>query len=227
MRFDLNFEDDYMPATVKAYTLALRHFDDYLSEHNEEIKDESSVFLRYIDHVYANNSRATGHLRVAALRHLCDHLVKQGVLSCNYARKDFTIVATRAKPLPTVTVEQWREWLKASSHNPRTSALLALAGLGLRTNEITGIKMSDVLDGVIKVGRRMVDMSEAWPYIEAYLRHRQAGNEYLFFSYRGTRLTRMSVWREIKNATCGEATPRELRLLRRHTLKSMGVVGQL
>ena len=212
-------ERNASPHTIKAYTIDLAQFAEYVGPQGWRAIDH--VLIRgYLSSLYERGLSKTSVARaLAALRSVYRWLAQEGVVDQNPA----ALVATPKLPkkLPRVpTIEEVNNVLdskmpECSAFNARDLAILELLyGCGIRNSELIGINVDDIRwsNEVVLVrgkGRkeRYVPLGEsANAAVRAYLPLRQTilaetkrtTERALLINLRGSRLTTRSVGRIVK-----------------------------
>lgn len=233
MKLEFFLQERYSLHTANAYQGGITCFMRYLEQNNLKVADDPSLFSRYFNWLLETYNPASVNLRLSALRTLCDHWVIEGVITKNYARDCFRMVRVKRKAGKTVTPEQFKQWLEQAPLGSREGAMLALSGMGMKPGEVANLRLSDLKDEgrLIAVGQRLVDISGVERHLIAYVNEHEdeihQAHGYLFHTLRQTPVRREIIWKEVMRLTNHEASPRDLRAMRRIQLRQMGVVSQL
>ena len=190
------------------------------------------LFIEYCE-VQRNNSAAARARKVATIKSFFKYLKgKRRLLEYNPAEELETPKIGKKKPIymDQIEAEQFIAGIKSSSHYYRNySMMMFFLNLGLRVSELCSLNLNSVQGGVLHVvgkgdKERTVFLNEACIHsLEAYKEKERAyiqgaaSNEALFLSQKGTRLTRQTVAKIVKqiNLNSGlnkeKLTPHKLR----------------
>ncbi|MGJ5813916.1 tyrosine-type recombinase/integrase [Paludibaculum fermentans] len=197
--------------TVRNYQTDLEQFVDYFSRNGlnpPEPKDFDQLMLReWLADLYGQDlARTTIRRKLAAVRSLFDHCLRQGVITLNRAK--LLTTPRMPKTLPDVPTEEQTNTLiddiaKGKLERPSPQRDLALFellyGCGLRISELVGLDTSDfdLSEGWVRVrGKRKKERQvpipgKAMAALRACLaaRHPAEGEMAVFLNHRGQRLT--------------------------------------
>jgi len=197
--------------TVRNYEADLRQFAEYFSRGGltpPGVQEFDQLMLReWLADLYTQNlSKTTIRRKLAAVRSLFDHCLRQGAITLNRAK--LLTTPKMPKHLPEVPTEQQTNGLIDSiaagklerPHPERDLALFEmLYGCGLRVSELAGLNIEDcdLREGWVKVrGKRKKERQvpvpgKALAALLRYLNARHAGHDEhaVFVNYRGKRLT--------------------------------------
>ena len=190
------------------------------------------LFIEYCE-VQRDNSAAARARKAATIKSFFKYLKgKRRLLEYNPAEELETPKIGKKKPIymDQIEAEQFITGIKTSSHYYRNySMMMFFLNLGLRVSELCSLNLNSVQGGVLHVvgkgdKERTVFLNEACiQSLEAYKEKERAyiqgaaSNEALFLSQKGTRLTRQTVAKIVKqiNQNSGlnkeKLTPHKLR----------------
>jgi integrase/recombinase XerD len=199
--------------TVGAYRRDLRRFSEFLNGHGLDREE----IARFPQHLLSSGLKPRSAARMcSAVKVFLKFLAREEVVAEDLSR---AIVSLRTpRTLPDVLSQKdvsdlFDRVARASGLGARGRAILELLyGSGLRASELAGLKLSDVnLEvGYVRVlgkgeKERVVPMGRgARAALEEYLRderpsYRRAGrSEFVFLSFKGSKLARETVWRTVK-----------------------------
>jgi len=197
--------------TIRNYAADLRQFVDYFSRNGltppAPAEFDQLQLREWMADLYAQNlSKPTIRRKLAAVRSLFDHCLRQGVITIN--RASLLTTPRMPKTLPAVpTEQQTNEFIDSVGMGKlerpfpeRDLAMLELLyGCGLRISELTGANLEDfdLTEGWVRVrGKRKKERQLPIPgraraALQAYLqvRRAEAGENALLVNHRGHRLT--------------------------------------
>ncbi|MBN9658147.1 MAG: tyrosine-type recombinase/integrase [Acidobacteria bacterium] len=197
--------------TVRNYQTDLEQFAAYFSRGGlapPEPKDFEQLMLReWLADLYTQNlARTTIRRKLAAVRGLFDHCLRQGIITLNRAK--LLTTPRMPKSLPDVPTEEQTNTLideiaKGKLERPARKRDLALFellyGCGLRISELVGLDTNDfdMAEGWVRVrGKRKKERQvpipgKAMAALRACLeaRHPAEGEMAVFLNHRGLRLT--------------------------------------
>ncbi len=216
---NLKIEQNKSDNTIRSYEKDINKFIDFLSKHH--IDDLSEVTIELITKFFEHQKKiglknSTSARYMSALKSFFDYLDRN-----NYLEENPFVKATRthtSRSLPVVLSFDEMEKilnLPGTGDNEilglRDKALLEmLYSSGLRVSELINLKVSDVYfsEEIVRVTgkgdkQRIVPVgSSALEWIGKYLKHsrpflvkRNKSGNYLFLGKRGTKLSRMAVWK--------------------------------
>lgn len=227
-RFLARLRESSSPHTLRAYRIDLREFLAFCDA--EGVSGAREIGHRLLRAFLASMGekglqKSTIARRLAAVRALCRHLVREGALEADPSRALRS--PRRSRPLPVHLGESEVDRLLSAARNPRDRAILeTLYGGGLRVSELVGLDRDDIdfRSGVARVrgkGRkeRLAPLgSAAVASLQEYLRVPAKGADPrpVFRNRAGDRISARSVHRLVR-ATALQAgvDPRS----RPHTLR--------
>ena len=197
--------------TIRNYEADLRQFLGYLTRGGlsaPEPKEIDQLLLReWLADLHAQDlSRPTIRRKLAAVRSLFEHFLREGYVTVNRAK----LLTTPKMPmlLPSVPTEQQTNTLidevaaeKLERPHPKRDLAIfeLLYGCGLRISELCGLDMDDMdlregwlrVRGKRKKERQVPVPGKALAALRAYLedRHAGPGERAVFVNHRGGRLT--------------------------------------
>jgi integrase/recombinase XerC len=197
--------------TIRNYEADLRQFLDYFSRGGTETPapaEFDQLLLReWLADLHVRElSKPTVRRKLAAIRSLFDHLLREGFITVNRAK--LLTTPRLPKKLPTVPTEsqtnQLIEDVAAEKlerpHPARDLALFELLyGCGLRISELTGLNLDDFdlgeawvrVRGKRKKERQVPVPRKAMQALQTYIDSRSSppGERAVFLNHRGARLT--------------------------------------
>lgn len=203
------------PMTVQSYASDLRDFVEYLTPLGEEPPETARIDLlmlrEYLAGQYDRGLQPVSiRRRIAALRALFRHLVKEGLLTANPARL-LRIPKIPQKLPQVITAEQADGIIEGSldvqperPYPRRDRAILELLyGCGVRVNELTGLDLQDLdmnerwlrVRGKGRKERQVPIPGKSAESLMAWLTERAGSPQQaaVFLNHRGTRLTDRSI----------------------------------
>ncbi len=216
----LKLEKNLSENSIAAYSNDINKFINFAND--QSIEDWSKVRSPVISR-YFNLQREIGLGNTTAARYLSSikgffkYLHKKKYISKNPAENLSSTKLTRKLPI-VLTVEEIFQLLdqpkKETKLGERDKALLELAySSGIRVSEIINLKLSDLLlkEEVVRVlGKgskyRIVPVGSSatdalMNYLQKYrplLEKRMKSHNYVFLNVRGTKLSRMGIWKILK-----------------------------
>lgn len=195
------------PTTIATYRIALADFAAYAGSEGT-IEGVDLLQLRgWLADLYERKQHAaTMRKKIAAVRSLLQHAMRQGWRTTNPAKLLFT--PKLPKTLPKVPSEEQTGAVLDAEHPERDQAILELLyGCGLRVSECVGLNVEDLdrserwlrVRGKGRKERQVPYAQKAAEALERYLAVREAREPALFVNRRGTRLTARSVQLLVKH----------------------------
>lgn len=184
---------NYSPKTIKAYTAVAR---DIYGQYKKPLRELSTVEIK--KYLLEKQSRGAASQTIALCANAINFIFRE-----IYKRKDFEKIKQpkRSQKLPVVLSREEIRKLIAVTDNLKHKLIIALAyGAGLRVSEAVRLKVGDVnldeLTVIIRQGKGKKDRLSVLPQaLSADLQKITAGRggeEYVFESNRGGKLTEMS-----------------------------------
>ncbi|MGD8777961.1 MAG: site-specific tyrosine recombinase XerD [Ignavibacteria bacterium] len=222
----LKLEKNLSENSIVSYSNDINKFINFAEDRsvNDWSKISPSLISKYFNlqrEVGLGSSTAARYL--SSLKGFFKYLHKRKYINKNPAENLFSTKLTRKLPV-VLTVEEMFQLLEVPESNERLGArdkaLLELAySSGLRVSEIINLKLSDLLlkDEVVRilgkgnkyrivpVGSSAVDA--VTNYLQKFrplLEKRMHSHNYVFLNNRGTKLSRMGIWKILKKY-CEEA----------------------